>query len=79
MLVIMIIACAVAWVVCLKRKKVKLKREGSGRLHKHELVFVPFPTQEMFGMQNCIDPLQAAAHSGLNGSTVFFPIRWCEL
>ena len=43
-LVILIMACAVAWVVCLKRKKVKLKRERSGRLHKHDYMFVHFPT-----------------------------------
>ena len=71
MLVILIMACAVAWVVCLKRKKVKMKREGRGRLHKHDYVFVQFPTQEMFGMQNCIDPLQAAAHSGLEWFNCF--------
>lgn len=41
-LLIMIMACTVAWVVCLKRKKGKLERGRSGRLHEH--VFVEFPT-----------------------------------
>ena len=43
-LVIVIMACAVAWLVSLNRKKVNLKREGSGRLHEHDYVFVQFPT-----------------------------------
>lgn len=37
-LVILIIACTVAWVVCLKRKKDKLERQGSGRLYKNVFV-----------------------------------------
>ena len=34
-LVILVMTCAVAWVVCFKRKKRKLKTDRSGRLHEH--------------------------------------------
>ena len=34
-LVILVMACAVAWVVCFRRKKRKLKADRSGRLHEH--------------------------------------------
>ena len=34
-LVVLVMTCAVAWVVCFKRKKRKLKADRSGRLHEH--------------------------------------------
>ena len=37
-LVILIMICTVAWLVSLKRKKGKLERGGSGRLHGHVLM-----------------------------------------
>ena len=69
-LVILIMACTVAWVVSLKRKKEKLQIEGSGRLHGH--VFVQFPTGNVWHVP-VVSPLEGAAHSGLKArSTVSF-------